>query len=111
MALDIDMSKVIPVSKRQMQSQFRPTEKLPFGREVSEHMFLMYYSADRGWHAAQIVPIGPLEIADKDNPGKEKFRVMPNSVVLHYAQSIFEGAKAFMHPSGELHTFLLSHAK
>ena len=35
-------------------------EKLGFGNYFTDHMFLMDYSEDRGWHDARIVPYGPL---------------------------------------------------
>jgi branched-chain amino acid aminotransferase len=54
-------------------------------------MFLMDYEEGR-WVVPRIVPYGPLALA-------------PGAVVLHYAQEIFEGAKAFLHDDGEIHAF------
>ena len=52
--------------------------KLGFGNIFTDHMFLMDYTADRGWHDPRIVPYQP-------------FALDPACVVFHYAQEIFEG--------------------
>ncbi len=64
---------------------------LPFGAMRTDHMFVADYE-DGEWKNPRIVPYGP-------------FPVMPGAVVLHYGQSIFEGAKAFLHPDGEIYMF------
>ena len=79
-----------PRSKRRSQA-FRPDGALPFGQLRTDHMFLMDYE-DGQWIDPRIVPYGPLSLA-------------PGAVVLHYAQEIFEGAKAFLHEDGEIHAF------
>lgn len=56
--------------------------KLGFGKIFTDHMFLMDYSEDKGWHDARIVPYAPLSID-------------PASSVLHYGTEIFEGLKAY----------------
>ena len=73
------------------QKPFRPDGPLPFGQLRTDHMFLMDYEDGR-WIEPRIVPYGPLALA-------------PGAVVLHYAQEIFEGAKAFLHEDGEIHAF------
>ncbi len=70
---------------------FRPRGALSFGQLRTDHMFLMDHVAGR-WVDPRIVPYGPLALA-------------PGAVVLHYAQEIFEGAKAFLHEDGEIHAF------
>jgi branched-chain amino acid aminotransferase len=55
---------------------------LTFGTEFTDHMFLMDYRDDKGWYDARIEPYGPLSLD-------------PATAVLHYAQSMFEGLKAF----------------
>jgi branched-chain amino acid aminotransferase len=57
-------------------------------------MFLMDYK-DGEWIEPRIVPYGPLTMP-------------PGAMALHYGQSIFEGAKAFKHTDGEIHTFRLN---
>ena len=56
--------------------------KLGFGKIFTDHMFMMDYSEDKGWHDARIVPYGDL-------------RLDPASSVLHYGTEIFEGLKAY----------------
>ena len=79
-----------PRSERR-QTPFHPDGPLPFGQLRTDHMFLMDYEEGR-WVAPRIVPYGPLSLA-------------PGAVALHYAQEIFEGAKAFLHEDGEIHAF------
>ncbi len=79
-----------PASERRTE-QFEPTENVGFGRLRTDHMFLMDYR-DGEWVDPRIVPYAPFEIA-------------PGAMSLHYGQSIFEGAKAFMHDDGEIYTF------
>jgi branched-chain amino acid aminotransferase len=66
--------------------------KLGFGKVFSDHMFIMNYTEGRGWHDGRIVPYGPIELD-------------PAAVVLHYAQELFVGQKAFLGPDGEIHIF------
>ncbi len=73
------------------QKPFLPDGPLPFGQLRTDHMFLMDY-VDGQWIDPRIVPYGPLALA-------------PGAVALHYAQEIFEGAKAFLHEDGEIHAF------
>ncbi|MBQ8852355.1 MAG: branched-chain amino acid aminotransferase [Oscillibacter sp.] len=61
----------------------KPDEnKLGFGKIFSDHMFLMDYDPEQGWHDARIVPYAP-------------FQLDPACVVFHYAQELFEGLKAY----------------
>src|SRR5690349_9943965 len=53
-----------------------------FGRIFTDHMAVIKYSTDRGWHDAEVTARGPLSID-------------PACSVLHYAQEIFEGMKAY----------------
>jgi branched-chain amino acid aminotransferase len=53
-----------------------------FGRVFSDHMAIIRYSTERGWHDASIQARAPLQID-------------PACAVLHYAQEIFEGMKAY----------------
>ena len=66
--------------------------KLGFGRSFSDHMFLMNYTAGKGWHDGRIVPYAPLELD-------------PSCMVLHYAQEVFEGMKAYRWADGSIHLF------
>jgi branched-chain amino acid aminotransferase len=55
-------------------------------------MLVMDYAVARGWHAARIQPYGP-------------FSLDPACAVLHYAQEIFEGLKAFRRADGRIALF------
>ena len=61
--------------------------KLGFGKISSDHMFVMDYSVEQGWHDARIVPYAP-------------FQLDPACVVFHYAQELFEGMKAYKAADG-----------
>lgn len=64
-----------------------------FGTVFTDHMVMIDYDADRGgWNSAQVMPRGPLALD-------------PAASVLHYAQEIFEGMKAYRHPDGSIALF------
>ena len=58
-----------------------------FGKTFTDHMFVMRYDVDRGWHNGTIEARAP-------------FQIDPACAVLHYAQEIFEGMKAYRAPDG-----------
>ena len=66
--------------------------KLGFGNYFTDHMFVMNYDEGEGWHDARIVPYGPFELD-------------PASMVLHYAQEVFEGLKAYRREDGKIQLF------
>ena len=63
-----------------------------FGKTFTDHMVVATWSAERGWHDAKVKPYGP-------------FQLDPAAAVLHYAQEIFEGMKAYRHADGSIWTF------
>ncbi|MGJ6978952.1 branched-chain amino acid aminotransferase [Aestuariimicrobium soli] len=63
-----------------------------FGVYFTDHMARIEWSADQGWHDPAVVPYGPLQLD-------------PAAAVLHYAQEIFEGMKAYRHADGSVWTF------
>jgi branched-chain amino acid aminotransferase len=63
-----------------------------FGKTFTDHMVLATWSADRGWHDGKVTAYGPLQLD-------------PSAAVLHYAQEIFEGLKAYRHADGSVWTF------
>ena len=75
-----------------LRKQLPKTDKpLPFGQLRTNHMLLIDYR-DGQWVDPRIVPYGPLSL-------------MPGAMCLHYGQTIFEGAKAFIHNNGEIYLF------
>ena len=63
-----------------------------FGRYFTDHMFVARYRAGEGWYDARLTAYGPLQLD-------------PATAALHYAQSIFEGLKAYAQPDGSVATF------
>ena len=63
-----------------------------FGQIFTDHMALATWTKDVGWHDAALVPYGP-------------FQLDPASAVLHYAQEIFEGLKAYRRADGSVWLF------
>lgn len=72
--------------------KYSDESKLGFGKLFTDRMFVMEYSIDLGWHSARIEPYGP-------------FALDPACAVLHYAQEIFEGLKAFRRHGGQIALF------
>jgi len=60
----------------------RLLENPGFGRVFTDHMVTIRYNEAEGWHDARIEPRAP-------------FTMDASSAVLHYAQEIFEGMKAY----------------
>ena len=63
-----------------------------FGRFHTDHMVSIDYTEGAGWHDAAVLPYGPIELD-------------PSTIVLHYAQEIFEGLKAYRRPDGSIASF------
>ncbi|MBE0363989.1 branched-chain amino acid aminotransferase [Pseudoalteromonas ulvae UL12] len=80
-------------ASQRRSTPYQPTENIGFGRIRTDHMFVMDY-ADGQWQNPRVTSFGPLPIS-------------PGAMALHYGQSIFEGAKAFLHPNDEIYTFRL----
>ena len=67
-------------------------ETLLFGKQFTDHMFIAEYKEGKGWYKADILPYGPLALE-------------PSVMVLHYAQSVFEGMKCYRSDGGKLLLF------
>lgn len=63
-----------------------------FGRVFTDHMVTIRYSDDKGWYDAKVGPRAPLSLD-------------PATAVLHYAQEIFEGLKAYRLADGGMALF------
>lgn len=64
-----------------------------FGTLFSDHMVTIEYDEEKGgWHNATVGPRGPLSLD-------------PSAAVLHYAQEIFEGMKAYRQEDGGIALF------
>ena len=60
-----------------------------FGNLFTEHMVLVEWDKEQGWHDARLVPYGPIPLD-------------PSAAVFHYAQEIFEGMKAYRRADGSV---------
>lgn len=59
-----------------------------FGKVFTDHMVTLHWTTDRGWHEGKVTARAPLSLD-------------PACAVLHYAQEIFEGMKAYRTAKGE----------
>lgn len=92
----VDMLGALPVTRNENAvSDAQLTEILTnpgFGAHFTDHMVLAEWSEGQGWHDARIVPTAPLPLH-------------PSAAVLHYAQEVFEGLKAYRWDDSSLHLF------
>lgn len=65
---------------------------LGFGGHFTDHMFLMKWDRENGWHDAEICPY-------------QNFSMDPAAMVYHYGQTIFEGLKAYKGENGQIFMF------
>ena len=63
-----------------------------FGKVFTDHMVTATWTSAKGWHDGAVVPFGPISLS-------------PAAAVLHYAQEIFEGLKAYRHEDGSVWAF------
>ncbi len=64
----------------------------PFGTLFTDHMFIMHYNQNKGWHQGKILPFSNLSLH-------------PASSVFHYGQAIFEGLKIYRGIDGAIRFF------
>jgi branched-chain amino acid aminotransferase len=63
-----------------------------FGVHFTDHMVTALWTPGAGWADARIEPYGPISLD-------------PAAAVLHYAQEVFEGLKAYRHADGSVWAF------
>ena len=63
-----------------------------FGQHMTDHMVTATWTVEGGWGDSALEPYGPIQLE-------------PAAAVLHYAQEIFEGLKAYRHPDGTVWSF------
>ncbi|MGG7463639.1 MULTISPECIES: branched-chain amino acid aminotransferase [unclassified Plantibacter] len=63
-----------------------------FGQYFTDHMVDVCWSEHGGWHRPRVQAYGPIALD-------------PAAAVLHYAQEIFEGLKAYRHADGSIWSF------
>jgi len=82
--------QIIPLDQSQLREA--PKQDFGFGNVFANRMFIQAYTAGTGWHDAKIGPYQPLKLD-------------PATAVLHYAQEIFEGTKAYRRADGNINLF------
>ncbi len=63
-----------------------------FGVHFTDHMLRAVWTRDGGWADGRVEPYGPIPL-------------LPSAAVLHYAQEVFEGLKAYRHADGSVWSF------
>src|SRR5699024_4671680 len=82
----------ICIVKTTEQKQKPDSTTVAFGTVFTDHMFILDYTTEKGWHDGRIVPYGPIELD-------------PASTSLHYGQTVFEGLKAYVTEHDEVQLF------
>ena len=78
--------------KTQCPKEKPDPSNLGFGHIFTDHMFVMEYDPENGWHDQRIVPF-------------ENISLHPASTVLHYGSEVFEGLKAYRRADGKVQLF------
>ncbi|MBR2674071.1 MAG: branched-chain amino acid aminotransferase [Mogibacterium sp.] len=86
------MDYIFTITKTRTPKAKPDETKLGFGNYYTDHMFIMDYDEESGWHDGRIVPYGNLSLD-------------PAACTLHYGQMTFEGMKAYRNPEGDICLF------
>lgn len=86
--LEVSLHRV----ERERLKEKPASERLGFGVHFTDHMFVMKWTREQGWHDARITAF-------------EDFSISPAAMVFHYGQAIFEGMKAYRGKDGQLLLF------
>ena len=86
------MSEAIRITKATTRKPKPRDSELGFGTVFTDHMFVMDFQEEKGWYDPRIEPYGPLSLD-------------PAAAVLHYAQAVFDGLKAFRGRDGRVRLF------
>src|SRR5882724_7648999 len=89
----VPMSDAIRIVKAAATHKPKPKDsELGFGNIFTDHMFVADFQEEKGWYDPRVEPYGPLSLD-------------PAAAVLHYAQAIFDGLKAFRGVDGKVRLF------
>src|SRR5437773_3369220 len=86
------MSDPIRISRATTKKPKPKDSELSFGTVFTDHMFVMDFQEEKGWYDPRVEPYAP-------------FSLDPAAAVLHYAQSAFDGLKAFRGRDGRVRLF------
>jgi len=87
----IDLSQ-LQITKTTTPKSVIPHDQLIFGRNFTDHMLSLEWTASEGWLAPHITPYQNLSLD-------------PATCVLHYAFEAFEGMKAYKDKEGRVRLF------
>ena len=82
----------IRIEKTKNWQTMPPENELGFGKVFTDHMLMVDWTENVGWHDARIVPFGRIDLH-------------PASTVLHYGAEIFEGLKVYRRADGGIQMF------
>jgi branched-chain amino acid aminotransferase len=83
---------ILPLAEGQRKAKYSDASQLGFGKLFTDRMLLVDWKVGQGWIDARIKPYEP-------------FVMDPACLVLHYAQEIFEGLKAYKWNDGTIALF------
>jgi len=86
------MSEPIRISRASTKKPKPRDSELAFGTVFTDHMFVADFQEEKGWYDPRVEPYGPLSLD-------------PAAAVLHYAQAVFDGLKAFRGRDGQVRLF------
>lgn len=84
--------KIVPLPTDKMKAKIADQSQLGFGKYFTDRMLVVEWKGGQEWCDARIEPYGP-------------FSMDPACAVLHYAQEIFEGLKAYKWADGRIALF------
>jgi branched-chain amino acid aminotransferase len=84
--------KTLPLPVEKMKTKIKDESQLGFGKHFTDRMLIVEWKTGQGWVDGRIEPYGP-------------FSMDPACAVLHYAQEIFEGLKAYKWADGRVALF------
>jgi branched-chain amino acid aminotransferase len=87
-----EMTYPLTIERTENKKSKPPENQLGFGKHFTDHMFIMDYNVERGWHQPRIIPYQPIVLD-------------PAAKVFHYGQTIFEGLKAYRTEDGRVLLF------
>lgn len=82
----------ISIERTPLNKTKPPADQLGFGKYYTDHMAMIDYEPERGWHDPRIVPYQPISLD-------------PAAKVFHYGQTVFEGMKAYRTEDGRVLIF------
>ena len=86
------MSDAIRITRTSAPRTKPKDSELGFGQIFTDHMFVADFQEEKGWYDPRVEPYGPLSLD-------------PAAAVLHYAQAVFDGLKAFCGVDGKIRLF------